>query len=289
MSQYVVGQRPTHRVEVGAASVGVVAVAAVDGAGTVIPMGAVVDNADGTYDVTPTSPYTLPTVIELTWTWSTNTVVTVDEIVGSALFTVDEIREYRSAGLLTPLSSVTDYPEALLRDWRETVAGAFELRTGRAHHLRYCRIEAAGTGTRTLSPRAARRRVSSSGRPVGGEGSMRDLRRVLSVTVDGTAVATSDVRIVDDTFHRVDTTWPTGTSDDPTNVAIEYEYGYESWEARKHGLTTLATRAVRPDWSPFATSISNPDGSQAFPAGGWAWPPEVFDWLRRADRTIAIA
>lgn len=198
---------------------GTFTVSAVDANGTSVSVGAVTDGSDGTYTVT-IPKQTAPKLITLTWTESGGTTYTTYvEVVGSLLFDEAQIRAFDAA----MLTSATTYPDAALLDAHDRVADYLEHQTSRSWIRRYCRAELAGTGTYDLHVGDGNP-VTSSGLPLHRPGRARDIINVISVTVDGTAVndvaAHPDGRLV-----RSGDVWTRGTTTDPVNVVVEYEYG----------------------------------------------------------------
>lgn len=270
--------------------VGTVTFAVLDGAGVTVVAGTATKTGAGA-----TTVYTIvlpvvadPTVLRIRWTRSDTAAFLDDwlEVAGSILFTEVEARTKQTAGQQAPLASEAAYPDDVIATWRLKVGEAFEGRTGRSWVRRYCRIEAAGDGTHRLLPAAGEPRISL-GNECGGPGRLRDIRRVLSVTVDGTPVSPGNIRIVGSGFQRVDGVWPVSSPSDPLNVAVEYEYGIDpTWEAHENGLRAVVALAPPQSTSAWAVTLSDDAGSRTFEL---AWPPKVWEWLKSADRRIAIA
>jgi hypothetical protein len=244
--------------------VGDVTIGVTDANGTeVVAAGAATtNNADGTYD------YALPiqtdlTILKVEWTDDSSGEVLTDtvEVVGSYLFSIAEARAYNIVGGQTPLSSTSSYPTSKLVEWRDQIAQMFEQRTFRSFTKRYARIELAGDGS-TVLYLGDGFATTDWGDRAGGVGRFLDIRRIISVTVNGTAVSLSNVKLVNNgMLRRINGSWTSATSTDPLNIVIEYEYGMENYEARENGLRLLAANAIPSDVSSRATSFSDEDGT----------------------------
>lgn len=269
---------------------GVVTYAVINGAGTSVASGTATKTGTG---ATTSYSFSLaivtdPTVLRVRWTRSDTGAYSDDwlEVAGSVLFTEGEARAKQTTGQAAPLASATAYPDDAIATWRLKISEAFEQRTGRSWVRRYCRLETAGTGRRGLNLRDGYPRISL-GDECGGPGRIRDIRRVLSVTADGTAIATSNVTIIGQELWRTDAAWPTSSASDPLNVVVEYEYGVDpTWEAHENGLRSILAFAPPQSSSDWMTSISDEGGSRSFEL---AWPPKVWDWLKTADARVRIA
>lgn len=274
--------------------VGTVTYAVTNGAGTVIASGTATKNGTG---VTTNYTFSLPivadpTVLRVRWTRSDSGAYLDDllEVFGSVLFTEAEARAKQISGLQTPLSSETSYSDDTIATWRLKIQEAFEQRTGRSWVRRYCRLELSGNGGYQLGLHDGYARTSL-GLEAAGPGRYRDIRRILTATVGGTAVTVGNIKILGSQLHRTDSTWAVATTTDPLNVVVEYEYGIDpTWEAHENGLRMILANAIPNDISTFAVSLSNEDGSQSFQRdGGFAWPTKVWEWLKVADMRVAIA
>jgi hypothetical protein len=147
---------------------------------------------------------------------------TLVEIVGSFFVPLVDIRA------LDGLSDVAKYPNAKLeeaRAWFEDLAERF---CGVAFVPRYGRDVLDGDGTTTLL--LSRMRI----------------RKLLSVKVDGVAVATSDFKVSSiGKLTRTAGSFPTTA---PQNVEITYEHGYDAPEddLRNAALTAIRDRVMGP-------------------------------------------
>lgn len=290
---FLVNTARTFTLDVGSASAGTITITITRADGTeIVTDDATTDNSDGTYS------YTLAvglndqlTTLRLDWTVATGEVFTVyDEVVGSLLFTIEQARAASTTGLQTPLSNVSDYPDSLLAGWREHITTQFENRTDRGWVRRHCRIEASGTGNRALSVWSAQPRTAD-GSPLVRKGRKRPTK-IIAATVDGVAVDPADIQISGGHLLRTDGTWTRGTTTDPFNIAIEYEYGdtVVDPEAHRHGLTMIVTKAQPSDIPNYATAYNNRDGSQTLMTEqGWTYPRDVWEWLKNSNKRVVFA
>lgn len=290
---WLVNTSPTFNVVLGSASVGVVTVTVTRSDGTAVATdAATTDNNDGTYS------YELAVgdndrldLLRLDWTTDTSEVTTThEEIVGSLLFTIGQARAASSTGLQAPLSSVSDYPDPILMGWREHITAQFENRTDRGWVRRHCRIETSGTGSRALSVWSAEPRTSD-GSPLLRKGRKRP-SKVIAATVNGIALDPADVQISGGHLLRTDGAWTRGTTADPFNIAIEYEYGDTAVdpEAHRHGLAMIVTKAQPSDIPNYATAYNSRDGSQTLiTEQGWTYPRDVWEWLRNSNKRVVFA
>lgn len=241
---------------------------------------ATTNNADGTYE------YELPiqtalTILYVEWTDDSSGAVLADtiEVVGSHLFSIAEARNYKIVGNQTPLSDTDDYPTATIASWRDQITDLFEQRLQRSFVKRYARVEMSGNGKSYLWLGKGEA-VTSDGDRAGGLGRFRDVRKVISVTVDGTSVSLSDVKVLSNgKLIRLSGSWPVGTQTDPLNIVVEYEYGLENPEATENGLRLLLANSVPSDVSSRATSYSNEDGSFRLTT----FPVQVEEFLKAYD------
>lgn len=272
------------------ADVGVVTYAVINGAGTAVVSGTATKSGVGAATVyTFSLPIVAdPTVLRIRWTRSDTGAYLDDilEVFGSLLFTEAEARAKQTTGQLAPLADEAKYSDDVIATWRLKIQEAFEQRTGRSWVRRYCRLEAAGRSMWELGLHEGYHRTSW-GAEVGGPGRHTDIRRILSATVDGVAVTVTDLRILGSTLHHTLGSWGIGSSSNPLNVTVEYEYGIDpTWEAHENGLRAILALAPPQSQSDWVTSISDDGGSRSFEL---AWPPKVWDWLKAADMRVFIA
>lgn len=173
---------------------------------------------------------------------------TYHEVVGGFLFTEYDARQYDNAAM----ASTTTYPSAKLREYRDLVTDRLEEATGTSWVPRFKRVELSGEGTTKLA-------LPSS-----------DIYRIQSVTVDGTALTSSELDdlVIDadnGTLER-DTlgSWVTGHR----NVVVEYEYGKRQIEdgADRIGLMWLRKLLV-PSNIPDQVSGYTDEGGNSYRLG----------------------
>ena len=218
----------------------------------------------------------------VTWTSPTHGVrEDLVDVVGAHLFTIEEARAATMTGGQTPLNNL---PANVLRQWRSYVTGLFEQRTGQSFIPKYGRMKLRGEGTRSLwFPDGIP--VTAQGLPLDAGGENRDIRRILSVTINGQA------QDVDDFFparQGIESrfTIPKATSGNPFNVVVEYEYGrLPVAEARENALRMMFANAVASDLPSRATSFNNEDGTFRLTT----FPVEVEEFLRSHDRRGVLA
>lgn len=269
------------------------AVSAVNGNGATVTLGAVSNPSTGTYQATLDAGD--PTIVAASLTGELATdrsyapPARLFEIVGGLLFTEAQVRAFKGAAGQTPLSSTSEYSDEFLADLREEVLDGFAEETGRSWVPRYCRAEFTGSGTRSLYlPDGVRR--TAAGVPIDTKGLTRDVRRVLSASIDGTAVTVSDLVIDGSWVHHKTGTWTRGSSPDPLNVVVEWEAGVTPTAAVSNlALETAVAWGVHSSISPFATSMTTGDGTSHQFGDGRVYPNRVWRWLRRNDLRVAIA
>ena len=279
------------QVDVGSESAGAATVDVTRANGTSIASGAVaVDNADGTYSYTLSSTVNDQLDrIRLDWHFGTQTLTTFEEIVGNHLFTVEQARNRESSGQQTPLSDTDDYPDSQILRKRTELTEAFEENTGRSWIRRYCRVETSGSGTRVLRLNGGIPR-DSVGNRIGGAGKFRDGARVISATIGGTSVTTTDLEISGGYVYHKAGTWTRGTVTDPLNVVVEYAYGLDPvpYEATDHALRELVANLVRGDLSRYVQTSTTSEQTISYPQGGFTWTPQTKEWFKSQPR-IAVA
>lgn len=217
-------------------------------------------------------------------TWESadlGTEIDVVEVLGANLFSMVEARTTTITGLQTPLSDVDSYPTKLLNAWRLYISDAFEQRTGQSFVPRYARVELPGNGTRSLWLGDGEA-VSSVGDKLGNGGETRDVRRLISVTINGVAQNVDNFRAIGRTLYAKNGIFPMVAVTDPLNVVVEYEYGRfpVPSEANRNGLRLLLANAVSSDIPSRATSFNNEDGTFRLSV----WPVEVEAFIKANDR-----
>jgi hypothetical protein len=156
---------------------------------------------------------------------STNAVTVTQsfEVVGANLFTEAALRDFRTndGSGLTVAAGFTD---EMISEQRIITGDLFEDSTGISFIPRYVRVEAAGTGTNDLYLGDGLPRWST-GAPLLRPGRLNYVAEIVSVTVDGIAVATANFVVDGVVLRRTDDVWTLGDTTDPANVIIEYVYG----------------------------------------------------------------
>ena len=232
-----------------------------------------------------------PNRLKVTWTRSDTSVPLVDwiEVFGSQLFTEAEARAYQISGAQAPLSAAA-YTDAMIANERLRIQDLFESKTGRSWVRRYARVALRGSGCEQIRPGDGRAR-DATGRKLAGDGYGRDIVRVISGVVNGTAVDLANVVVDGDRIWLTSGTWATPSSANPLNVVIEYEYGIDppDSEAHENALILAMSSLVPSDVSSFADSFSNQAGNTSFnPEFGFVYPKRVFEWLKRADMRVFV-
>lgn len=221
-------------------------------------------------------------VLYVTWTSSgLGTAVDVVEVVGGELFSLNEARSATISGLQTPLSSTSDYPADTIKSWHLYIADLFEQRTGQSFFPRYGRMLLRGDDSYVgWFPEGLSR--SAQGYPLGNGGESRDIRRIISVTVDGVAQTVANYAVDLRGVVAIYTDFPIARNRNPYNVVVEYEYGRfpVPGEARQNALRLLLANAVASDLPSRATSFNNEDGTFRLTTH----PVEVEEFLRANNR-----
>lgn len=225
-----------------------------------------------------------PDVAVLYVTWASDdlgTELDVVEVIGDQLFYIAEARAATVSGMQTPLADDNAYPGETLKTWHMYIADLFEQRTAQSFFPRYGRIKLRGDNTRNAWFPAGIP-ISEQGYSLARGGESKDIRRIISVTVDGVAQDASnfsvDLRgIRSHNFH-----FPEALYGDPYNVVVEYEYGLlpVPYEARVNAIRMLLANAVNSDIPSRATSFNNEDGTFRLSTH----PVEVEDFLRQNNR-----
>ena len=254
-----------------------------DGNGDTVSSGAVTNPAGvGTYaSVLPAQ--TDLAVLRAAWTGTLGgaplTLYQNYEVVGNVLFTEAEARSAPIVGGQPALEDETKYPDEVIGAWRSVITDLFEARLRRPVIQRYCRVKVGGAtpldltyGYPTLASGAALHRP----------GRAWDIARIISATNNGDAVTVGDLTIAGHKVYNANGGWSRGTSSDPLNVVIEYEYGPDPvWpEAHQRGLDLLLANAVPKGYPSSATSLSNEDGTFRITT----FPVAVEDFLKTHKR-----
>lgn len=172
-----------------------------------------------------------------TWTTSLQGVdETTHEIVGDFLFTIAQARA------LSALSNATTYPAAAIAEARTYVESELEHACGVAFVPRYGKVTLSGNGRYTLllPPRAT---------------------AVRSVTLDGVAVSTTDMRVMASGELYNPAGWTAGYA----NYVVAYEHGYsdgpERMAANRAALTWAKHELVKGPIDDRTTAFSTEDGT----------------------------
>lgn len=177
-------------------------------------------------------------VLTATWSVGVDVVATsTHEVVGGVYLSVQEIRDLEPA-----LSTVTEYPNAVLITARRQVEAMFEDACNRAFVPRFRVDVLSGDGTNTLVVR----------RP--------DVRAVRWCEIwDGAEYVTVDVAELRanavGAVHREDAVWPVGVQ----NVRVGYEYGLDR---PPQDLRQAAVQAIRAQVNTFRSGI--PDRATSY-------------------------
>jgi hypothetical protein len=273
-----------------ATDVNTVTVGVVDAAGaTVVAAGtATTDNNDGTYTYQLASQ-TVVKHLTATWTRSDTSASmrSVVEVVGGSLFTESDARGFDNSAI------TSSYTDADIAEERDRVTDLLERWTSVSWIPRYCRVEMPGTGRSDLYLGDGRRR-GSAGQQVGGQGFATEIVQLISITVDGSSVSTSDVEVdrLTGRLWRNSGVWTLPTISDMLNVVIEYEYGQQTVVegVDRIGMLLLRDRIVPSltDFGHRATSITSDLGTFRFDTpgrfGNVSSIPEVNEWVRAHSR-----
>jgi hypothetical protein len=268
-----------------ATDVGTITIGITDANGTeVVAAGtAVTDGANGTYTYALALQSAVK-VLYVAWTEAGGSSYRHEvEVIGQHLFTEVEVRAFDNAAM----ANTTTYTDAAILDGERAIGAMLERHVKRSYVRRYCRVELPGSGTSCIDlahPRAQFR--SSTGDDVGGPGRLRDIRRILSAD-DGASVSTSDIVLDGTKLIRKAGIWTTGTTADPWNVTIEYEYGLSGDDpegVKRPALWLLRERLVPSDMNARATSYSDSLGTLRFETpgrnGNVSSIPEVNMWVK---------
>ncbi len=272
-----------------ATDVGTVTVTITDGNGTAVDTAAATTNVgDGIYTYT-LAVQTNVTILKFAWTDGTSTQTDTMTVVGGWLYTEVAARAFDDAAL----TSVSKYSDKKIADIRQQVTADLETWTHRAWVPRYCRVELPGNGAYGLPLAAAHVRLSD-GTPLRASGFLADIRSIITVTVGGTSVTTSNVKIVAGELLRTDSTWTYPTTANPLNVVIEYEYGLNPLTdgSDRIGLLLTRDRLIASNISDRASSFSDEPGSYQFvtPGVGRAVSniPEVNRWVMDHQTRVLV-
>jgi hypothetical protein len=243
-----------------------------------------------------------PNLLLATWTdvSSGDTRVERLEVVGGFLFTENQARTFAAkadaTSALVPLASSTEYPDDIIADERARLTDDFETWTGRSWIPRYARVVLSGNGGSVLSLRVGKC-VTSDGYKLNRQGRRNDIAELLSVTVGGTTVSTSDVEI-DETLGRLIRTsgvWTAASVTDPFNVVVEYVYGlpYLADGVDRIALKLLVDRLVPSAWPDRVLSADTEYGTTRFiqpggPMSNRTRIPEVNDWINTHNMKVLV-
>ena len=269
--------------------VGSVTVTITDGNGTAVATAAsTTNNADGTYTYS-LAVQTNTTILKFEWTDGTSTQIDTMTVVGGWLYTENAARAFDDSAL----TSASKYPDKDIAAIRQQVTADLATWTHRAWVPRYCRVELPGNGRYGLPLADAYLRLSD-GTPLRASGFLADIRNIISVTVGGVTVTTSNVKIIAGELLRTDATWTQPTTADPLNVVIEYEYGVDPMTdgSDRIGLLLTRDRLIASNISDRASSFSDEVGSYQFvtPGVGRAVSniPEVNRWVMDHQTRVLV-
>lgn len=201
--------------------------------------------------------------------WSATTYV---EVIGAWLFTIDDLRTFHNSDLASTSTYTTDD----IADMRLLITDEFEHICGVSFVGRYEREDVAGTGTRSLD--VSKKKISS----------------ILECTI-GSATQTTSNLVPDPLLpvvHHKTTVFTSATADDPFNVTIAYQHGYDTPPADvTRAALILAHNRLQKDVTgqgvPYAASSWN-DGTGQYvtfgandKTGRWTGLPQVDSVLRR--------
>lgn len=254
-----------------------------NGAGGTVTSGTASTNGNsGEYTFT-----TLATAVDIwTVTWSgdqSGTAVTYEtygEPVGAELFTEQQFRAF--AGDL--FSSESNFTDADIRAARDAAAEQLEAWTGISWIPRYCRAQFGGNNLYELRLGDGYARTSS-GKVLDRPGRNGDVRQILSATVDGSSVSTSDLTIMGGYVHR-SSYWPYPTRDNRLNITLEWEYGRPFIQDGVDRIAMLLAkdRLRETIVSDRATSFTDDLGTYRFDTPGKGGSvsniPEVNEWVK---------
>lgn len=280
--------------------IGTITIGVVDGNGDeVVASGtAVTDNADGTYSYTLAAQPN-PDQLTVTWSESGSTVLAHRlEILGGILFTEAQARTFNAkadaSDALVPLKSATEYPDATLADERYRIINDLEYWTGRGWVARYCRLELQGNASVSLDLSKGIPRTSD-GYALFRPGRLDSISQILSVTVGGTSVATSNFKVDGRHLIRTDQAWTTPTITNPFNTVVEYVYGmpYPVDSVDRIALKLLVDRLVPSAFPERMITADTEYGTIRYvqpggPMNNVSRIPEVNDWVNRHDHRVFI-
>lgn len=199
----------------------------------------VLTNAAATLDSSTTGTYTAGLTVAqmasldlLTATWSVGGVAVATtriEIVGSLAFTIAQARN---------ITEISDYSTADLAFYRLVVETEAEWICGRAFAPSYRRLTLDGPADITIA-------VPDY-----------DLRRVVSGSMDGTALTNTQIGRLQLYDLHIDTTWGDVWHQGQRNVILAYEYGLDAWPATMKAAALIRMREIATANGPGARSIS---------------------------------
>lgn len=282
-----------------ATDVGAVTIGITDGNGdaVVAPGTGTTNNGDGTYTYSLASQ-TDPAFLVASWTRSDTsaTLKAPIEVVGGFLFSEAQVRAFDAKSNGTgALSSASEYTDAMIAESRERITDLLESWTDRSWIPRYCRLELPGNGRREILARDGDARLSD-GSAISRPGKNTDIISILSASVGGTAVTTSNVKVdpTNGAFYRTDGSWSSATSSNPRNVVIEYSYGqaYPVDGVDRIAMMLMIDQLVPSAISDRATTFTDELGTLRFetPGRGGAVStiPEVNAWVKSHSVRIPL-
>ncbi len=257
---------------------------------TVLSAGSTTNNADGTYSYTMTDAQT-DALDYLVAVWedtdASDERETLVEVVGGHLVTEAQVRAFDPS-----LADTTTYPDADIVLARDQVTDLLEQWTGRSWVPRYRRSVFKGPGGRELAMRDAVRSEGGSG----GEGATIDLQAVLAATVSGTSQTVADIDVgYSELFHTTNT-WRRGTTSNPLNVVVAYEYGQPALRdgVDRIALILIRDRLVDSTISDRTISLQSDFGTTRFALEGGPMRnptkfPEVNQWIMEHDVRVSVS
>ena len=269
--------------------IGTITIGIVDQVGnTVVAAGtAVTDGGDGTYTYALAAQ---TSVNQLTVTWTESggsSFQTFHAVDGRFLFTTAAARTFDNSAL----ASTSAYPTTTIEAARRRITAKLEQWTGRSWVPTYRYGEFAGTGDRWLGLRDAQVSRGQSG----GEGSGFDPIQVISGTINGTSITAGNVQVFDNGYlYRKDGLWSSGTSTNPLNVKLGWEYGMDNLVdgVDRIGLLLLRDEIVSSNISDRTSRFSDELGTYTFvtPGQGRAVSnvPEVNEWVMAHDMRLRV-
>lgn len=269
---------------------------AVDATGTSVTLGALTNPATGEYAIVIAGQADLKQiVVTLAGNISTaaTTLTNTYEVVGGFLYTEAQARKFAAkadaASALIPLASSTEYTDAILNAERDRVTEQFEEWTARSWIPRYARVKGSGSGRGTLL-------LADMIRTHGGPGARRDIRKILSCTIDGVTITASEIEFDNETgilYYKNGWTAPSAST--LYNVVLEFEYGLDApAKGVDRQALLLTVQRLVPSAIPYnALSTSGDYGSTRYVTEGGMMRnptriPEVNEWLMANRRSVGF-